>query len=137
VPRALERLDTWLQLSRCLGASRHAANMLPPVVSDAIAQNAARRPPWPLLRRASALASCSCTVLNLQAAEWPVLRRQEVTCTPSHLADRYRCRVGTDDLSELILAGGGARATEDATSELLSAEEQARSMRLRVWRRGG
>ena len=65
------------------------------------------------------------------------LRRQEVTCTPSHLADRYRCRVGTDDLSELILAGGGARATEDATSELLSAEEQARSMRLGVWRRGG
>ena len=65
------------------------------------------------------------------------LQHQEVSCAPNGISDRYRCRMGSDDLSELILEGGGARASEDATSELLSAEERARSLRVGVWRRGG
>ena len=63
------------------------------------------------------------------------LRRREVACEPVVGAEMHRCRLDGEDLSELILAGGGARARPDAPSELLAAEEQARSARLGVWRR--
>jgi len=37
-------------------------------------------------------------------------------------------------LSEVILSNGGARATADASAELLAAEDEARSARLGIWR---
>ncbi|KAI9881813.1 MAG: hypothetical protein M1823_006475 [Watsoniomyces obsoletus] len=40
-----------------------------------------------------------------------------------------------DDLASLILAAGGARAAENAPSDLLAAEEQARSERAGLWSR--
>jgi penicillin-binding protein 1A len=62
------------------------------------------------------------------------LRRYEVACQPVGTGGQHRCWIGSDDLAELILAGGGARATPDAPPELLAAEEHARSARLGIWR---
>jgi penicillin-binding protein 1A len=62
------------------------------------------------------------------------LRRREVICAPSGAPERYRCAVEGQDLSEVILSNGGARATPDAPAELLAAEEEARSARLGIWR---
>jgi penicillin-binding protein 1A len=62
------------------------------------------------------------------------LRRREVICEPSAAPERYRCNVDGQDLSEVILSNGGARATADAPAELLAAEEEARSARLGIWR---
>jgi penicillin-binding protein 1A len=62
------------------------------------------------------------------------LRRREVICEPAS-AQAYRCRVGDQDLSELILLNGGGRATADASEELRAAEERAREMRAGFWRR--
>jgi membrane peptidoglycan carboxypeptidase len=63
-----------------------------------------------------------------------LLRRREVICAPSGPSERYRCSVDGQDLSEVILSNGGARATPDAPAELLAAEEEARSARLGIWR---
>jgi 1A family penicillin-binding protein len=63
------------------------------------------------------------------------LRGREVVCDAGQSSDVQRCRVDGSDLSELILAAGGARASPDAPPELLAAEEQARSARLGLWRR--
>jgi 1A family penicillin-binding protein len=63
------------------------------------------------------------------------LRRREVICEPSAAAERYRCNVDGQNLSEVILSNGGARATPDAAAELLAAEDEARSARLGIWRR--
>ena len=46
-----------------------------------------------------------------------------------------RCRIEGDDLAGLILAAGGARASEDAPPDLLGAEEQARAERVGLWGR--
>jgi 1A family penicillin-binding protein len=62
------------------------------------------------------------------------LRRREAICAPSGTPEHYRCSVDGQDLSEVILSNGGARATPDAPAELLAAEEQARSARLGIWR---
>ena len=62
------------------------------------------------------------------------LRRREVTCAQA--ADGMRCRIDGDDLAALILAAGGARASADASPDLLDAEEQARSERVGLWSRG-
>jgi 1A family penicillin-binding protein len=64
------------------------------------------------------------------------LRRREIACTPSDMPGVHRCRIGNFNLSAIILAAGGGRATPDAPDELLAAEDQARSARLGVWRRG-
>ena len=64
------------------------------------------------------------------------LRRREVVCAPADTAGLQRCQIGSDNLSEIILAAGGARTTPDASPELLAAEDQARSARLGVWRGG-
>ncbi|AWN37102.1 PBP1A family penicillin-binding protein [Methylobacterium radiodurans] len=61
------------------------------------------------------------------------LRRREVSCAPE--SDGMRCRIDGDDLAALILAAGGARASEDAPQDLLAAEEQARSERVGLWGR--
>ena len=62
------------------------------------------------------------------------LRRREVTCVSAPTAERYRCNVDGQNLSEIILSNGGARATPDAPAELLAAEDEARSARLGIWR---
>jgi len=64
------------------------------------------------------------------------LRRREVICAPSDALGLQRCRIGNYNLSAIILAAGGGRATPDASEELQAAEDQARSARLGVWRRG-
>ena len=64
------------------------------------------------------------------------LRRREVICAPSDPPGVQRCRLGNYNLSAIILAAGGGRATADAPEELQAAEDQARSARLGVWRRG-
>ena len=72
--------------------------------------------------------------LSAQLARF--LRRREVACEPAQ-GDTRRCTLDSEDLSEMILAAGGARARPDAPPELLSAEEQARAARLGIWRRAG
>jgi membrane peptidoglycan carboxypeptidase len=62
------------------------------------------------------------------------LRRREVICDPTGTPERYRCNVEGQNLSEVILSNGGARATPDASAELLAAEDEARSARLGIWR---
>jgi membrane peptidoglycan carboxypeptidase len=62
------------------------------------------------------------------------LRRREVVCVGAAGADRSRCTVEGQNLSEIILSNGGARATPDAPAELLAAEDEARSARLGIWR---
>jgi penicillin-binding protein 1A len=62
------------------------------------------------------------------------LRNREVVCEPAG-ADVQRCWIDGEDLSEMILAAGGALASADAPPELLAAEEQARAARLGIWRR--
>jgi penicillin-binding protein 1A len=62
------------------------------------------------------------------------LRRREVICVSAPTAERYRCNVDGQNLSEIILSNGGARATPDAPAELLAAEDEARSARLGIWR---
>ena len=64
------------------------------------------------------------------------LRRREVVCGPSETPGLQRCQIGSENLSEIILAAGGGRATPDAAPDLLAAEDQARSARLGVWRGG-
>jgi 1A family penicillin-binding protein len=62
------------------------------------------------------------------------LRRRAVVCEPAS-AQAYRCRVGDQDLSALVLFNGGGRATADAPPELRAAEERGREMRAGFWRR--
>jgi membrane peptidoglycan carboxypeptidase len=62
------------------------------------------------------------------------LRRREVICEPAGAPERYRCSVDGQNLSEVILSNGGARASPDAPAELLAAEEEARSGRVGIWR---
>jgi membrane peptidoglycan carboxypeptidase len=62
------------------------------------------------------------------------LRRREVVCVSAPTAERYRCNVDGQNLSEIILSNGGARATPDAPAELLAAEDEARSQRIGIWR---
>jgi membrane peptidoglycan carboxypeptidase len=62
------------------------------------------------------------------------LRRREVICEPSDMPDRYRCSVDGQNLSQIILSAGGARATPDAPAELLASEDEARSARVGIWR---
>jgi 1A family penicillin-binding protein len=63
------------------------------------------------------------------------LRNRDVVCEPAGSAERHRCKVGGHDLSTLVLLNGGGRAAADAPPELVSAEEEARTARLGVWRR--
>jgi penicillin-binding protein 1A len=64
------------------------------------------------------------------------LSRREIVCEPTGSSEGYRCRVGDQDLSRVILFNGGGRASADAPTELKAAEQQARAMRLGIWGRG-
>jgi endonuclease YncB( thermonuclease family) len=61
------------------------------------------------------------------------LRGREVACEPAGSADTYRCKVGDQDLSKVVLFNGGGRATPDASPELKAAADKARSAQLGVW----
>ncbi|MCP1551392.1 MULTISPECIES: PBP1A family penicillin-binding protein [Methylorubrum] len=61
------------------------------------------------------------------------LRRREVICSGDPAS--VRCRLDGDDLASLIVTAGGARAAEDAPSDLVEAEDQARAERAGLWQR--
>jgi penicillin-binding protein 1A len=65
------------------------------------------------------------------------LGHREVVCEPAGNGNDYRCRVGDQDLSRVVLYNGGARATADASPELKAAEQQARAERAGIWGGGG
>ncbi len=60
-----------------------------------------------------------------------VLRHREVMCEPAGTA--HRCTIGPIDVSQLVIANGGGRASADASPELKEAEEQARLSRRGIW----
>ncbi|WP_232630514.1 PBP1A family penicillin-binding protein [Methylobacterium sp. Leaf118] len=62
------------------------------------------------------------------------LRRREVVCA-GDTEGGQRCRLDGEDLAVLIVAAGGARATEDAPADLVEAEDQARAERAGLWQR--
>jgi endonuclease YncB( thermonuclease family) len=61
------------------------------------------------------------------------LQGREVTCEPAGGNDTYRCRVGEQDLSRVILYNGGGQPTAEATPELKAAADRAREAKIGVW----
>jgi endonuclease YncB( thermonuclease family) len=61
------------------------------------------------------------------------LQGREVTCEPTGKTDTYRCQVGGQDLSRVVLFNGGGQPTPDATPELKAAADKAREAKLGVW----
>jgi endonuclease YncB( thermonuclease family) len=56
-----------------------------------------------------------------------------VACEPIGSGNEYRCRVDDQDLSRVVLFNGGGRASSNATPELRTLEQQARSSRVGIW----
>ena len=61
------------------------------------------------------------------------LNGREVACEPAGSNDVYRCQVGNQDLSRVVLFNGGGRPTNDATPELKAAADKAREAKIGVW----
>ncbi len=61
------------------------------------------------------------------------LQGREVTCEPTGGNDTYRCLVGEQDLSRVILYNGGGQPTAEATPELKAAADHAREAKIGVW----
>lgn len=61
------------------------------------------------------------------------LNGREVACDPAGSNDVYRCQVGGQDLSRVVLFNGGGRPTNDATPELKAAADKAREAKIGVW----
>ncbi|QRM29360.1 thermonuclease family protein [Microvirga sp. VF16] len=61
------------------------------------------------------------------------LNGREVACEPAGSNDVYRCQVGGQDLSRVVLFNGGGRPTSDATPELKAAADKAREAKIGVW----
>src|SRR5436190_12300364 len=61
------------------------------------------------------------------------LGSREVACEPAGSGNDYRCRVGDQDLSRVVLFNGGGRAAANATADLRSLEQQARTSRVGIW----
>lgn len=61
------------------------------------------------------------------------LQGREVSCDPAGSNDTYRCKVGEQDLSRVILYNGGGQPTAEATPELKAAADKARESKLGVW----
>lgn len=61
------------------------------------------------------------------------LQGREVMCEPAGPNDTYRCQVGGQDLSKVVLFNGGGRATPEATAELKAAADKARETKIGVW----
>ena len=61
------------------------------------------------------------------------LGNREVACEPAGSGNDYRCRVGDQDLSRVVLFNGGGRAAANATANLRALEQQARASRVGIW----
>lgn len=61
------------------------------------------------------------------------LQGRETVCEPLGSNDVYRCQVGGQDLSRVVLFNGGGKPTAEATPELKAAADKARESRLGVW----
>jgi len=61
------------------------------------------------------------------------LGSREVACEPAGSGNDYRCRVGDQDLSRVVLFNGGGRAAANATADLRALEQQARASRVGIW----
>ncbi|MDF2688419.1 MAG: hypothetical protein K0Q80_1384 [Microvirga sp.] len=61
------------------------------------------------------------------------LNGREVACEPAGSNDVYRCQVGNQDLSRVVLFNGGGRPTNDATPDLQAAADKAREAKIGVW----
>ncbi|MGO4387466.1 thermonuclease family protein [Microvirga sp. 2YAF29] len=61
------------------------------------------------------------------------LQGREVSCEPAGSNDTYRCKVGEQDLSRVILYNGGGQPTAEATPELKAASDKAREAKIGVW----
>ncbi len=61
------------------------------------------------------------------------LNGREVACEPAGSNDVYRCQVGGQDLSRVVLFNGGGRPTNDASPELKAAADKAREAKIGVW----
>jgi len=61
------------------------------------------------------------------------LNGREVACDPAGSNDVYRCQVGGQDLSRVVLFNGGGRPTNDASPELKAAADKAREAKIGVW----
>ncbi len=61
------------------------------------------------------------------------LKGREVSCEPMGANDTYRCQVGGQDLSRVVLFNGGGQPTADATPELKAAADKAREAKIGVW----
>jgi len=61
------------------------------------------------------------------------LQGREVTCEPAGGNDTYRCNVGGQDLSRVVLYNGGGQPTAQATPELRAAADRAREAKIGVW----
>ncbi len=61
------------------------------------------------------------------------LQGREVSCEPVGGNDTYRCQVGGQDLSRVVLFNGGGQPTADATPELKAAADKAREAKIGVW----
>jgi endonuclease YncB( thermonuclease family) len=120
------------------------------------AQATAAEPARPLLSRARALRgvpevidtatlSLQGEVIRLFGVEWApgggkpedlarYLQGRETVCDPMGANEVYRCQVGGQDLSRVVLFNGGGKPTSEATPDLKAAADKAREGRLGVWK---
>ncbi len=64
------------------------------------------------------------------------LGRRQAVCELASTGNEYHCSVDGQDLSRVVLFNGGGRASASATPELRALDQQARSSRVGIWRRG-
>ena len=120
------------------------------------AQITEAEPTRPLLSRARALRgvpevidtatlSLQGEVIRLFGVEWApgggkpedlarYLQGRETVCDPMGANEVYRCQVGGQDLSRVVLFNGGGKPTAEATPDLKAAADKAREGRLGVWK---
>lgn len=120
------------------------------------AQATGAEPARPLLSRARALRgvpevidtatlSLQGEVIRLFGVEWApgggkpedlarYLQGRETVCDPMGANEVYRCQVGGQDLSRVVLFNGGGKPTSEATPDLKAAADKAREGRLGVWK---
>ena len=84
-------------------------------------------------------------LLHLFGVEWvrggqadeltKYLAGRSVSCLPAPGSSAFTCTVEGRDVSEVVLFNGGGRASSEASTELVAAEDHARTERLGVWKR--
>lgn len=128
-----------------------------PAATGAVREaQATGEPARPLLSRARALRgvpevidtatlSLQGEVIRLFGVEWApgggkpedlarYLQGRETVCDPMGANEVYRCQVGGQDLSRVVLFNGGGKPTSEATPDLKAAADKAREGRLGVWK---